>query len=295
MNKPVIEFSIPGFYSKEKENTIFFEYYEANPDHFYDDIKITSCYGCFPCIWNGGRRIIGEVDDSYIGAVILYYNQRHISLRFTFTNNQLKEEHVNDEKCNHILELARIYGLVPNGITVASPILKEYLTNNYPDFYQVVSTTLAKRDIDEINRLSENHIVVPYYGINNNFEELAKLEHPENIEILLGDLCIDNCPYRDEHYKTISKSQLYDYNIYYVCPNRNKLYKCYVDTMKTKHYVTIDEIRKKYLPLGINKFKIAGRQDTFADLFEKYVNYFAKPKYRDRVRNMLLNTYIMDN
>lgn len=295
MSNNIIEFSIPGFYSKEKENLIFFDYYYANRDHFYDDIKISSCYGCFPCIWNGGRRIVGDVDDTYIGQTVLYYNQKGISLRFTFTNNQLKEEHLKDEKCNHILELTRMYGLIENGITVASPILKDYLTNNYPDFYQVLSTTLAKNNIEEINRLSKNNLIVPYYGLNNDFDRLSQLENKDNIEILLGDLCVDNCPYRDEHYKTISKSQLYNYDIYFQCPHRGKVYKCYVDTMKTKHYVTIDDIRNKYLPLGINKFKIAGRQDTYVDLFEKYVNYFAKPEYRDRVRNMLLNEYVMSN
>ena len=57
------------------------------------------------------------------------------------------------------------------------------------------------------------------------------------------------------------------------------------------HYVSIDDIRDVYLPLGINKFKISGRSDHPVNIIENYVNYFVKPEYRDTVRNKLLITY----
>ena len=59
--------------------------------------------------------------------------------------------------------------------------------------------------------------------------------------------------------------------------------------VKRNHYVSIDDIRNTYLPLGINKFKIGGRHDSKVNLIENYVNYLVKPEYRDDIRNKLLN------
>ena len=287
MSKPVIEFSIPGLYAKSRYNMIFLSYMEEHRNYFYDDVKIGSCYGSFPCAWNGGRTICGEYDDNDIMAVLLFLNSKGISARYTFTNFFI-EDHLDDKDGDAILRITKKYGLIPNGINTSSDKFRDYVNKKYPGFYYLISTTLAKTDISEINELSKNFIVVPDYSLNNDYDKLSQLENKDNIEILIDEACVDNCPKRQEHYQFLSKYQAEGESAgTWVCPYGCEYYYFY-DITKKKHYVSIDDIRKKYVPLGFTNFKISGRTDNFVNLTEKYVNYLVKPRYKNIVRNELL-------
>ena len=100
---------------------------DANRDLFYDDVKITSCYDSFPCIWNGGRIKFGDFSDDEVRNTVLLYNSRGISLRYTFTNCLLEEKHLDDKNGNTILDITRKYQLIPNGVNINSPLLMKYI------------------------------------------------------------------------------------------------------------------------------------------------------------------------
>lgn len=265
---------------------------QQEPEKFYDDVKIDSIYGSFPgCIWNSGRAACGWASIENIVSTVASFNQAGISVRYTFTNSEIKGRHLLDYYCNTILQnTGRVVEGIRNGVNVNQPILADYISKNYPDFYLLWSTTKGINSIEETNKLSEDRITVPYYGLNNTVA-LEQLTHPENIEILVSEACIENCPKRFDHYKSIGKLQLLEPSEGFQCPYGCEQYFYYDTPVKRDHYVNIDDIREVYLPLGINKFKISGRQDHPVNLIENYVNYFAKPEYRDNVRNKLLITY----
>lgn len=152
------------------------------------------------------------------------------------------------------------------------------------------STTKGVNSLEETNELSKDRLTVLYYGMNNT-TALQKLEHPDNIEVLVSEACIENCPNRMNHYKSIGQLQLLQPSEPFKCPYGCESYFYYEKPVTRDHYVSIDDIREVYLPLGINKFKIGGRQDHPVNLIENYVNYFVKPEYRDDIRNKLLITY----
>ena len=55
-----------------------------------------------------------------------------------------------------------------------------------------------------------------------------------------------------------------------------------------KHHITYESMVEDYLPNGINKFKISGRNDNVINVIERYAEYFPRDEYRDQVRNHLL-------
>ena len=297
MSDKEILFSIPDFYNLYDLNMMLISLKQQEPEKFYEDVKIDSVYGSFPgCIWNSGRAACGWASIENIVNTVISFNKLGISVRYTFTNSEIKGRHLLDYYCNTILQnTGKLVEGVRNGVNVNQPILAEHIQKNYPEFDLLWSTTKGAASLEETNELSKDRITVPYYGMNNT-TALEKLEHPENIEILVSEACIERCPKRAEHYKSIGKLQLLEPSCDangegFRCPYGCEQYYYYEMPVNRDHYVSIDDIREVYLPLGINKFKISGRQDHFVNVIENYVNYFAKPEYRDNVRNKLLISY----
>ena len=140
------------------------------------------------------------VDKNFIRAVIKAVNDRGIPLRFTFTNPVLEKKHLSDPFCNMVMAMAN-NGL--NEAIVVSPLLEDYIRNNYPK-YKLTSST-CKRITDpkaleeELGR--DYHIVVVDYDFNNNWEVLEKLPRKKDCELLVNACCEPNCPRRSAHYR----------------------------------------------------------------------------------------------
>ena len=282
----MIKFSLPGYWLKYNLNTLLLNLYQTEREKFYDDIIIDSFYDSFPCVWNGGRYLDGKTNYENIVNTINFYNSQNFSLRHTFTNSLLQNEDLNDVLCNQICFLSENS---LNGINCNSIILNEYIKKHYPKFYHIHSTTKGITDISKINELSNNDIVVLDYRFNNCFEKLQQLHNPYNIEILLAEACIDNCPQRDMHYSTYSANQKYLASDYFPCEygcDTDYFYYEYIP--KRQHYISIQDIREYYLPLGLYQFKISGRTDNDINLLERYVHYLVKPEYQDEIRNRIL-------
>ena len=110
-----------------------------------------------------------------------------------------------------MLELGKNY---PNEIVINSPILEEYIKNNYPSYNIISSTTKCLTDselvLKEIQK--ENYkLICLDYNLNKNFTFLNSIpiEYRNKIELLANPICGLNCPNRKEHYRLNS---LYNLN-----------------------------------------------------------------------------------
>lgn len=288
-----IYISIPDFWNNYNLNIQLIDLWHKNKDYFYDNIIIDSCYGSFPTIFNGGRVVRGYTTNNNIINTMSAFNERGISIRHTFTNLNIQLEDLNDKVFNNILKfsvaLSKQYD-IKNGINIADNKICDYVLKFYPELYIMYSTTLNINKENDINSISENNLIVPSYSVNNDFHLLQKLKYPNNIELLIGEACIDNCPNRKLHHKTISNIQYLDDSAFFHCPYgcENK-YDFYNTIPLRNHYISYNDIISNYLPLGINKFKISGRSDSVINVIERYVLYLIKPEYKDKVRNILLS------
>lgn len=287
----MINFHIPDFYRFINLNSLLLHF--MNSEYkvcFYDNIKIGSIYGTFPgAIWNGGRPSFGNCDYETIQEIVEYFNSNQIPLRFTFTNSFIDKSHLNNEYCNNIMKIAN-NGL--NEVIVNNDILEDYLREKYPNYKYILSTTSCTKGADKLNEMCKKYdYVVMEYNDNKNDKVLNNLIHRDKIEILINESCVSNCPYRQEHYKAISKKQLYPDTSDFICksPRSTNIYDISTDTCKKNHFITPDELYTKYTDLGFSNFKIQGRGLPMVYTMESYLMYMVKPEFINPIRYELLS------
>jgi hypothetical protein len=290
-----IKFHMPDFTAHGLINLMFIDYMKRNPTYFIDNVEIASVYGCFPPTkWNGGRIVIGNSTESQILDVIRSFNSRNVKLRYTFTNPNIKEEHLSDRFCNRITELAQ-NGF--NEVIVNSSILEAYIRKNYP-MYPIISSTVKQiEDLDGLKaELDKDYkLVVLDYNWNNDFDRLAKVPHKERCEILLNPYCVPHCKLRRGHYNMLGRLQLMD------CSGNNtkeidtvvkelRAFACpsncinFYQAQKYRSFVKSDDLYSRYVEMGFQNFKIEGRMIHPLNVQESYLYYMVKPEYRDFVR-----------
>lgn len=241
----------------------------------------------------------GICDKSYVTAVVKAFDKAGIPLRFTFTNPVITEEHLDDDFCNFVLKTAQNG---KNGVIVVSPILEQYIRENYPGYKITSSTCKRITDLNDLNdELDRKYDIVVDYDFNNKFDLLEKINNKEKCEILVNACCQPNCPKRVKHYRDIGLTQIAYCNHLknkpnvpfipeeYGVENEAKLNCPYMnndaaDVKKLSTHVSPDAIYEKYLPMGFNQFKIEGRTTNIFNLIESYIYYMIKPEFADKAR-----------
>lgn len=295
----MVNFHIPDILNHHRINIILYEmiHNKISSDYFREDIKIASVYGSFPsALWNGGRFLGGpQANEQLMKSALDDYNSRGIPVRFTFTNPLITKEHLGNPYCNKILRIAN-NGL--NEVIVNSPILEEYIRENYPDYKITSSTCKEIRDAEGVNAelAKPYNLVVLDYNWNNNFEFLESIEDKARCELLINACCIPNCPRRGEHYRSIGQSQIDNeeriHSVGKNMPEREE-FKCEFQcqnlykTTEYKTHISPDDLYNKYVPMGFNQFKIEGRTNMDVSVMESFIYYMVKPEYKDMVRLMM--------
>lgn len=194
----------------------------------------------------------------------------------------LDKDMIKDPKCNMIINN---YYQTKDYIIISNQQLYNHLKDIVPESHFIYSTTLGIKDINLINTLSKNNIVVLDYNYNNNDDILQQLLYPQNIEILCAELCIDNCPYRREHYRAVSKQNAHlelnqDELELMPCKMKDKLgikrfsVEIYLKTFK--HAISNERI-EKLSQLGFQYFKIAGRGRSLELCLQFLIYYLILP------------------
>lgn len=294
-----VRFHLPGLRYNYPLNMFWLSLMKTHPEYFREGVEIGSFFGTFPyALWNGGRLIADDqCDSTFIKSVIKNINDQGIPVRYTFTNPVLVESDVDDPFCNFCMDAAN-NGM--NEVMVMSPILEEYLRKKYPNFAYNSSTCKEIRDVNELNaELDRDYkYVVLDYNLNNHWEILSGIEKKEKLEILINPVCEPNCKRRGEHYRHIGRNQrtvLKNRNIPegkkipiepWGCQygEHNNLY----TIMNYCTFVSVEDIWEKYVPAGINNFKIEGRSAYLFSLIETYCYYMIKPEYVGQARIMLI-------
>ncbi len=283
-----IFFYLPGFFHRMHLQLALHQMMERYPEAFFENIRIGAVYGSFPgAIWNGGRTLLGRCDEQQMEYVLDCFAQRHIPVRFTYTNCLLTPEHLEDAFCNRTLELAAKHP--GNEILVNSPLLEDYLRKNYPGFALISSTTKQIRSLGDLEAEAEKDykLVVVYKSLNNT-GELFGARHREKMEILVDSFCMDACPRSAEHYREASRAQLMGCELEF--PGCEAINRDFYDFAENKSFVRAEDLYGRYRDSGFAHFKLDGRTFTDADVIESYVYYMVRDEYKDRVRLILHKT-----
>lgn len=291
-------YHLPGAFEFYELYSVFLPLFYEHREYFYDWCEIGSVYGApADCIWGGGRTGFGEHDPVEVAALFESYG---ISLRLTFSNSLLREEHLSDRKCNELCRLFSKKGKAENGVILHSELLSEYLKEEYPELYRVSSTTKVITDFDlfEAETLRDDfRYVVPDFRLNRQLDRLRLLPQAskDKTEFLCNECCFIGCRDRKECYENVSRKNLGEDCEDHKCkaPGGEEGYR-FSKAMKNPAFIGIGDICNIYLPAGFSNFKIEGRGLGSALILEFLLYYMTKPEYQLTVREEIYLDSMLD-
>ena len=286
-DRGIAHYHLPGLFEFYEFYKVFLPLFYEHREYFYDWCDIGSIYGApADCIWGGGRAGFGDSEAEKVFSLMAQYG---ISARLTFSNSLIRKEHLADIKCNKLCELLEA-AKVKNGIIVHSDILLDYLKNKYPEFYFVSSTTKVLTDyndlLNEVNR-DDFSYVVPDFRLNRCFDKLGTMtqEQKDKIEFLCNECCWIGCYDRKACYEAVSRMNLGENCNGHICVSSeaDEGYR-FSKAMHNPAFISVDDIRNIYMPMGFTNFKIEGRSLGSALVLEFLLYYMTKPEYQINVR-----------
>lgn len=298
MKKDTAYYHLPGLFEFYEFYRVFLPLFREHREYFYNWCEIGSIYGApADCLWGGGRAGFGDESPQDVLALMKEYG---ISARLTFSNSLLKEEHLTDKKCNALCALFAHDSAVKNGVIVYADLLVDHLRRNYPDLYLVSSTTKVLKDFIQLHEeviRDEFQFVVPDFRLNKAFDKLDTLSagQKDKIEFLCNECCYFGCKDRKECYETVSRRNLGEDCSDFHCnaPDSEGGYR-FSKAMKNQGFIGIQDIQKRYLPMGFSNFKIEGRSLGSALILEFLLYYMTKPEYQLKVREEIYLDNMLD-
>lgn len=293
--KRIAYYHLPGLFEFYEFYRRFLPLYRTHREYFYDWCEIGSIYGApSDCLWAGGRVGTSDQDPAEVLALMRQYD---LSARLTLSNSLLESCHLSDRACNM---LCRIFEDPANGVIVASDLLLTYLTEKYPSFYFVSSTTKVLTDFESFRKELERgefRYVVPDFRLNRAFGRLRMLPEGEKnkIEFLCNECCWFGCRDRRACYEAVSRKNLGLDGPEHICraPLAGEGYRFSL-AMKNPGFIGIRDITEIYLPMGFSNFKIEGRGLGSALVLEFILYYMTKPEYQLHVREALYLDAMLD-
>ncbi len=296
--KPV-RFHLPGLRYNYPLNMFWISMLKTRPEIFREGVEIGSVFGTFPySIWNGGRLIgYDQCDSNYVKSVIKSVNDQGVPIRYTFTNPVLEESDFDDPFCNFCMDAAN-NGM--NEVIIMDQRLEKYLREKYPNFEYNSSTCKEIKNIEQLNAEIDRDYkyVVLDYNLNNRWDLISQIEKPEKLEVLVNTLCEPACPRRGEHYKHVGRNQRTIIENMKLPPEQRKPiepwsckygdHNCIHNIQEYPTYISPEDIWEKYVPAGINNFKIEGRTAYLFSLIDTYCFYMLKPECVGEARLLLI-------
>lgn len=198
------KFSLPTSFRKKFVE----EVQKLNEKYREKKAVISELYGSLPVSLTGSARL-----SSYLPKVSLKEISSHIKILEDF---QIEFNYLLNSPCLGNLEytysgkrkiLEFVKSLIDSGVrrfTVTIPYLIELLKEKFP-FLKITTSVISEIDSVEkaifYNRIGADRITTSFF-INRNFPLLKEIKKKIDgeVEILLNDACILNCPLRNFHY-----------------------------------------------------------------------------------------------
>lgn len=291
-------FHLPGLFEFYELYRVFLPLFCEHREYFYDWCEIGSVYGApSDCIWGGGRVEEGYEDPCKVLELMEKYE---ISARLTFSNSLIQKEHLKDRRCNDLCALFENSIEKQNGVIVHSDLLLNHIKRNYPGLYFVSSTTKVLTDFSqfmgEVNR-EEFLYVVPDFRLNKAFDKWKTLpqSQKDKVEFLCNECCWFGCRDRKSCYETVSRKNLGEDCPEHHCaaPDASYGYR-FSRAMENPGFISVEELKNVYLPMGFSNFKIEGRGLGSALILEFLLYYMTKPEYHIHVREEIYLDNMLD-
>ena len=189
------------------------------------------------------------------------------------------------EKLDRLLTKLKSVGVYK--LRVANTQLLNYIIQKYPEFKLYASTSFEYMELKQFNNFltlfPQIVEIVPSFDVNKNFTLLKNLRTKfpcVDIELMVNEGCISGCPFRIHHFLSVptnitetymKRSSLYTMD-YFVKTCNEYYYNNLFEQICLSNIIYPWEI-SEYEKIGINKFKLVGRNDKNFNT-EKYADYY---------------------
>lgn len=202
-----------------------------------------------------------------------------------------------------------------NGVIVHSDLLLDYLRMTYPELYLVSSTTKVLTRFEDLRTelaRPEFAYVVPDFRLNKAFDKLETLSAREKdkVEFLCNECCPVGCTGRARCYENVSRMSLGesvgDFECYaarFTEKSAGRFEEAGVveksasgfegrtysfsRAIESPAFISVEDILKRYGPMGFTNFKIEGRSLGSALILEFLLYYMTKPEAQLKVREAI--------
>jgi len=279
-------FSIPADFIN---NTID-KYNELN--NMYEDSKLIETYGQltdfgeFNKIGSGrSLRILPQVDMKELEKYVKYSLDKKIKFNYTLNSSCMGNKELSKSGMKQLYNfLKELSNIGVTSLTVAMPSIIE-LINTFGFDFKIKTSAICQ--VSSANkalfykRLGVERVVIDE-DIARKFDSIKEIcsAFGDGVEVIVNSLCMKNCAYKMFHYNHEShnheeisnKASGYYYNrcIYQISKDiRNPLKLNWIRPEDLKHYTNI----------GVNYFKIQGRQSVHRGNPVETLKYYFEENY----------------
>lgn len=274
-------FTVPADFKKETVS----KFLKLNNNF---DVKVTEFYGSIKSSKIGsGRKYfeLPEINENELRDYIAFCKENNIKFNYTLNLSCANNKEFTEEgRTELIAEIRKLVDLGITDFTIALPSLIELFNQEFPN----IDITLSI--ITGIDSLSKMETFCQYENIKNIYihervyrqielmKNLIELGHKYNkkIGMIVNSFCLSDCPYRQYHYNFGAHAT---YGSSYIIPEYYGS-KCALMKINDKRNVLNSpwvrpEDLKKYMEIGIDRFKISGREmhADNADMFKMVETY----------------------
>lgn len=284
------EYSVPADYKYETLK----KYWELNME--YPD-KVSETYGQLNCSDNNFGSGRDSEHTPYCDLKILekYIGRSErmgIEFNYLFNASCLSNYEFSERGITHILSFfTTLYNIGVRTVTVCIPSVMELVKLSELPFSIRASTVCGIINAEKAKaymRLGASRLVVDE-SINRDFEQLIRISAvcPGSLELIVNVICNKNCIYRPFHHNQMSHDSLYgkacvDYYSHRCMLKRGEE----PSNLLKMNFIRPEDI-KYYESIGINKFKIQGRQAVQGgDIYKTVKAYFMR-KYEGNLLDLL--------
>ena len=295
------EFSVPMPFDKKLTDKLL----DINKE--VEKSRITSFYFSLPSncdlftIFEQYRNDFTEHSDfNYWKELIKYSLDKGVDFIYNLNNpKNLPIENVEFDKELDKLDalLFELQSIGVNKLRISNHKLLSYLAKKYKFFTLYASTSFEYKLIKEYQHFIQIHPevkeIVVSHDVNKNFELLKNLKRNNpyvEIEIMVNEGCIGGCSLRYDHSCEImgkavnSRHERLSNGFYsHLCSKTIEknplLYLC-------KSQIIYPWEIEEYAKIGINKFKLAGREDFKRDMEKSIKSFILYLKGVDNVKNI---------
>ena len=148
----------------------------------------------------------------------------------------------------------------------------------------------------EVNR-EDFLYAVPDFRLNKSFDKwkILSQSQKDKVEFLCNECCWFGCTDRKSCYETVSRKNLGEDCPEHHCaaPDAGSGYR-FSKAMENPGFISIDDIKNVYLPMGFSNFKIEGRGLGSALILEFLLYYMTKPEYHIHIREKIYLDNMLD-